>query len=62
MREQTIRKYKMKNKKSILDSIDIDSVKIEDMDIKGLYKLADRAERIVRRGKKKGIENDTEQR
>ena len=57
------RTYKLKTKKAIVDNIDVHNISIDDLEIKELYKLADRAERIVKRIKlKKEASNGTEQR
>lgn len=57
------RTYKLKTKKAITDNIDVNNISIDDLEVKDLYKLADRAERIVKRIKlKKEASNGTEQR
>lgn len=56
------RTYKLKTKKAITDNIDVNNISIDDLEIKELYKLADRAERIVKRIKlKKEDNNGTQQ-
>lgn len=54
------RRYKMRGS-AITENIDMSEVDLRELDAKGLYHLADRAERLVKRIKlKKGTADGTE--